>query len=393
MKKIILSSVLLSSIVFAGGYRIPESSTDAVALSAACIANANGADASYYNPANMAFSDNAKNDIEIDVTYIGLSKVDYKGTTAVKGILIPTDTSSESEDFIVPTLHYVSPKFGKFRVGLSIVSPGGLSKRWKEQPASLYSQEFTLTTVEINPTFSYKLTDKIAIGGGIRAIYSDGEVKNAKYEMTGDGFDFGYNVAISIKPDKKTTVALTYKSKVDLDISGDTSTTATSINSLVDVSLPIPAVFSMALAYTWNETTTLEGVIEKDFWSKYKTLDFNFDNALNEANLGNPIPKNWKDTTVFRLGLTHKLNDFTVMLGYGYDESPVPDETLSYELPSSPANIYSIGGKYRVNQNIEIAISALTSIYKDRKVSNRVLNGEFSNSQSYLASGSIEYKF
>ena len=55
MKNIVLLSVLTSTILMAGGYKIPEVSLNAVALGAANVAHSNGADAAYYNPANMAF--------------------------------------------------------------------------------------------------------------------------------------------------------------------------------------------------------------------------------------------------------------------------------------------------------------------------------------------------
>ena len=395
LHKGIALSVLTASTLFAGGYKIPESSLDAVALSNACIAASNGADASYYNPANMAFSRDKSSAMELDLTYIGLTKVNYKGTTWVGAPVnanVPTDTSSESESFFVPTIHYVSPGVGKIRMGLSVVTPSGLSKRWKESPAKLYAEEFTLKTVEINPTISYKLTDAIAIGGGIRALYSDGIVKNAKYDMTGDSWDFGYNLALSVKMDKDTTVALTYRSKINMTVDGSTSWTATGINSNASVSLPLPAAFNMALSHTIGNTT-LEAVIERTFWSSYKQLDFDFDNSINEAALGAPIPKLWSDASAYRFGITHRLDKFTAMVGYAYDETPIPDATINYELPSSNANIFSLGGKYKYDENFEFGLAALTAIYKDRKVNNTILNGEFSNSKSYLVSASVEYKF
>ncbi len=53
MKKIVLLSLVATTALMAGGYKIPESSVNAVALSNAYVANASGADASYYNPAKM----------------------------------------------------------------------------------------------------------------------------------------------------------------------------------------------------------------------------------------------------------------------------------------------------------------------------------------------------
>ncbi len=400
LHKGIALSVLAASTLFGGGYKIPESSLDAVALSSACIAASSGADASYYNPANMAFSMDKGSAMELDLTYIGLTKIDYKGTTYAPidhntpptMAHVPTDTSSESENFFVPTIHYVSPVVGQMHFGLSVVSPGGLSKQWKKYPANVYAEEFTLKTVEINPTFSYKLTDAIAIGGGVRALYSDGIVKNAKYDMTGDSWDFGYNLALSVKMDKDTTVALTYRSKINMTVEGDTSKTATNINSNASVSLPMPAAANMALAHTIGNTT-LEVVIERTFWSSYKQLDFDFDNSANETNLGAPIPKLWRDTSAYRFGITHQFDNFTAMAGYAYDESPVPDTTINYELPSSNGNIFSLGGKYRLDQNFEFGLAGLMAIYKDRKVNNPILNGEFTNSKTYLVSASVEYKF
>ena len=252
MKKIVLLSLVATTALMAGGYKIPESSVNAVALSNAYVANANGADASYYNPANMVFSENKGGAIEVDLTYIGLSKINYKSANGVY------DIDSKAENFIVPTLHYVSPVVGDFRFGLSIVSPAGLSKRWSDSPASLYSKEFTLQTVEINPTVAYKLNDQFAIAVGARGVYSSGKVKNALYTLDGTGMDWGYNLALTLKPDKDTNVAVTYRSQIDLHVSGDTSTTATTINSGVKVTLPLPATLTFAASHTFNNTTTVE---------------------------------------------------------------------------------------------------------------------------------------
>ena len=60
---------LSAATLLASGYRIPEQSLNSVALSAAYVASANGADASYYNPANMAFMAEGGY-IETSLTYI-----------------------------------------------------------------------------------------------------------------------------------------------------------------------------------------------------------------------------------------------------------------------------------------------------------------------------------
>ena len=387
MKKIVLLSLVATTALLAGGYKIPESSVNAVALSNAYVANANGADASYYNPANMVFSENKGGAIEVDLTYIGLSKINYK---SVNGVY---DIDSKAENFIVPTLHYVSPVVGDFRFGLSIVSPAGLSKRWSDSPASLYSKEFTLQTVEINPTVAYKLNDQFAIAVGARGVYSSGKVKNALYTLDGTGMDWGYNLALTLKPDKDTNVAVTYRSQIDLHVSGDTSTTATTINSGVKVTLPLPATLTFAASHTFNNTTTVEALLEHNVWSAYDKLDFNFNNATNETNLGKPITKNWEDTDTFRIGVTHKYEKITAMAGFAYDPSPIPNATFSYELPDTTGKIFSLGGRYDISNRVNIGIAGLVDVEDNRKINNAILNGEISNGRAYLVSLGMEYKF
>ena len=387
MKKIVLLSLVATTALLAGGYKIPESSVNAVALSNAYVANANGADASYYNPANMVFSENKGGAIEVDLTYIGLSKINYKSANGVY------DIDSKAENFIVPTLHYVSPVVGDFRFGLSIVSPAGLSKRWSDSPASLYSKEFTLQTVELNPTVAYKINDQFAIAVGARGVYSSGKVKNALYTLDGTGMDWGYNLALTLKPDKDTNVAVTYRSQIDLHVSGDTSTTATTINSGVKVTLPLPATLTFAASHTFNNTTTVEALLEHNVWSAYDKLDFNFNNATNETNLGKPITKNWEDTDTFRIGVTHKYEKITAMAGFAYDPSPIPNATFSYELPDTTGKIFSLGGRYDISNRVNIGIAGLVDVEDNRKINNAILNGEIFNGRAYLVSLGMEYKF
>ena len=390
MKKIALISLATATVLMAGGYKIPESSLNAVALSNAYVASSYGADTSYCNPANMVFSDNKGAAIEVDLTYIGLSKVDYNPSSG-------SNISSKAENFIVPTIHYVSPAVDKFRFGLSIVSPAGLSKKWSDAPASLYAKEFTLQTIEVNPTVAYEINDQLAVAFGIRGIKSSGVVKNAYYDLKGDGFDLGYNAALTYKPMKDTNLALTYRSNIDLHVSGDTSRTVTTINSGVKVTLPLPATANLAVSHTYNNATTVEFVLERTMWSAYKNLNFDFNNGTNETVLGTPLAKNWKDSNAYRLGLTHKHEKITAMVGLAYDVSPVPDATIGFENPDSNSKVISLGGRYEINEKMSVGLAGLVTLKDDRSVNNIAdgghVDGEFSNSPVYLLSAGMEYKF
>ncbi len=215
----------LSAALIAGGYKIPETSLNSVALGAATVAHSGGADAAYYNPANMAFMRD-ENVVEADLMYIGLGDVGYKGSyTTAFGTTTGYDIESKKENFFVPSLHYVSQNISGARFGLSVVSPAGLSKRWGDAPAIFTAEEFTLKTIEVNPSVAFAVADKAAFAVGLRAIYSEGIVKSssaiASRDMDGDSMDFGYNLALSCKPTSELDLALTYRSKVDLSVKGD----------------------------------------------------------------------------------------------------------------------------------------------------------------------------
>jgi long-chain fatty acid transport protein len=419
MKRVALLSLVASSILMAGGYKIPETSTNAVALGAANVAhNQNNADAAYYNPAKMVFMSN-ENHIEADLMYIGLDNVKYQGTVSGTG---PYSLESEQEDFIIPSLHYVSPKLGDngVRVGVSIVAPGGLSKQWKTEPAKTRAEEFTLEIAEFNPTAAFKIQDNLAFAVGFRVLFTSGIVKSSglvnipslggvgtvSRDMTGDGTDFGYNLALAYQPSDAIEIGVTYRSKVDLNVEGHAKLATTlaggsTYDGVSSVSVPLPASFNAAVAYTFASKTTLEFVYERTYWSAYNTLDFDYDGtegAVLSAIFGSPIEKDWKDTNTFRFGLTQELKRLTLMAGLVIDESPVPSKTIGFELPDTDTVAVSLGGRYKVNENVDVGLSALYSMHESRTITAQDNNdnglvGEFSDGDVLIVSAGIAYRF
>ncbi len=398
-KKLAILSLVTACSLYAGGYKIPEVSTNGVALSAANVAHSHGADAAYYNPANMIFMDSGSS-LEADLIYIGLDPVKYKGK-------IPTDTTdydinAQRENFFVPSFNYVSEKLANnTRVGLSIVVPGGLSKRWHDAPGKDKAEEFTLEIVEINPTAAFEISSKVAFAVGFRIVHTSGIVKSTaavSRDMTGDSIDFGYNMALAYKPNKNFDIGVTYRSQVNLTVEGDAklyNPTALAYDGGGSVSVPLPAALNLAVAYTLPSKTTVEVVYERNFWSAYRVLDFNY--AGNIGNLtpyfDDPIAKNWNDVSAYRLGVTQELDELTLMAGAVYDESPVPDETIGFELPDSNSLSVSLGMRYQINEKVNIGVSALYSMRESRTVSNDDVDGEFSNSNVLIASIGLGYKF
>lgn len=409
---LLITMAAVSSQTMAAAYKIPEQSINSTALSGAYVANAHGADANYFNPAAMIFNEDGAS-MEVDLTTIYLTSIDSDNSTP--GFTASDETHSET--FFVPTFHYVSPMVKDARFGLSVIAPAGLSKRWKGINQA-FAEEFTLKTIEINPSVASKITDQLSLGVGFRFVYSDGTVKSSDSanplvpigrKLEGDSWDFGLNFALHYQPTDNLKLAATYRTKIDLSVEGDAKLTYlgfTGYDGGASVTVPIPAALNLAAAYTFNDRTTVELLYERNYWSAYDELDFDYDVAFLGppfASFDAPAPKKWNDTNTYRIGVTHKLNShWTLMAGFAYDETPVPERYASYELPDTDARIYSIGARYRYSDDLDIGFGLL---YDDKETlklkpgenisSGGSLSGgaEFENAAAYLFTMGFNYKF
>ncbi len=347
-------SAVASSVVMAAGWKIPEQSLNSMALAAAYVAHTTGADTAYHNPANMSFMNAEKSYVEGGITLAHLPSNEYT-------LMDPYSGESEVEDLPIPFFHYVAKAIGDFRWGVSMTVPGGLTKRWEDQPQKSFAEEFTLKIIELSPSVSYKVADDFSVGGGLRLIYSEGIVKSSgpvSRDMEGDTIEFGYNLAMTYKPTSDINMAATYRSNIDLEEEGSAKLyfgNALVYDGDASVEVPLPAALNLAISKTWENRFTLEFNYERTFWSEYETLDFEYGGA----NIGGLTPyfdapqaRNWEDTNTFRLGATVQMDKITMMMGFAIDETPAPVETIGFELPDSDAKIFSMGFRYQQTANL-----------------------------------------
>ncbi len=406
-KKIVLAAVaslVVSGTAFGAGYRIPEQSVNSVAKAGANIAYTPSADAAYFNPANMGWLED-RGYLEGNLEWINLKSITYTDnrTPLFNG-------ESEEENFVLPTFFAVSPSYNNFRIGLTLTYPSGLSKQWPQLYPRTFAEEFTLKTYELGTSASYTFNDIFSVAVGLRAVYADAKVRSAgqvapgitasRY-MDGDTWEWGYNLALSARPVKEMNLSVTYRSNVDLDLEGDaqlaTSAGPGAYNGAGAVSVPMPAVLALAGSYTFFDQLTVELEYDRVYWSEYDTLDFSY-----PVSLGNPVltgafdlpkAKNWDDSNSYRIGLTYDTQkSFILMAGFAYDETPIPDSTLGFDLPDSDAYIYSLGLRYQATDQLDLGIGYLYVDKDDRSAVNSITNGEYSGSGAHVATIGVSYK-
>ncbi|MCK9294591.1 MAG: outer membrane protein transport protein [Desulfobulbaceae bacterium] len=422
MKKKILAvaamGIMAAGTAHASGYRIPEQSINGVALSNAYIAHTEGPDTAYYNPANMGWQED-RWQMEVSASYINLPHIDY---TDYRSSTL--DGSSQTENIVVPMFHAVSPDYNNFRFGFAFVVPYGLSKRWNDPFPRTSSEEFTLKVFEANPSLSYKFCDWFGLAAGARILHTTGnKVKSSGYididpgpgltyasisrDMDGDSTDLGYNLAMTIKPTKEWNIAATYRSEVDMGLTGSARLLTDTLpfntyNGDARLDVVTPAVLSIGTSYTFFDRTTVELAWDKTYWSEYSELDFNYNGTLLNPLLimafDDPKAKNWHDSNAYRIGITHKCTDrFTAMIGFAYDETPIPSETLGFELPDSDALLFSFGGRYQVNEHLELGGAYLLDHKNTRTIENPAntsgINGKFEDAGAHVVTLGLVYKF
>lgn len=364
----------------ASGFRITNQSLGAVGISGAHVAYTPGPDASYYNPANMVFLPDHWQ-LESSLTVLHLPEIEY---TDSRGPLF--NGHSEEEFFYLPLIHLTTEKYGGVRYGFSLTYPYGLSKQWHQVYPKSLAEEFSLLTVEANPTIAFAVTEWLSVGGGIRFVYGKGEVKNAiegflsplsmHSSLEGTDTNLGYNLAVSVRPTSKWTIGTTYRSEVRLDLNGDSDFSVSGgvfppYQGKSEVSIHLPAVLSLATSYSWDKLTVELGW-DRTFWSSFDNLDF----LYNPGVTGTPyalfdviLQKNWNDSDAYRLGLTYAWNDrWTSTFGVAYERTPVPASTLGFELPDSDAMMYCAGIRHRYSTNVEYGLSYMYYRTKARTI-------------------------
>ena len=399
---IALTSLLVGGSAAASGWRIPEQSVDSTAKAGANVASSNRGDAAYFNPANMSWIDDTWH-LQVNATYINLSSITYTDarTSAYSG-------ETEEESFILPTGFVVSPSFGGARIGLAIVEPFGLSKKWKSAYQKAVAEEFSLTTVEVNPTVSYSFGNMVSIAGGIRMLYADATARSdasgigipLSRDMKGDTVEWGWNVAASVRPMKQMNISATYRSNIDMkfkDHDANLNLMGTQLALDADVTIPAPAVFTLAFAYDILDNLNVEVDWDRTFWSEYEALDFNFSPNIPGNPFEAPQARDWDDTDAFRISVAWGVTDrVTVMAGFAYDQNPEPDETVGFELPDSDAYIYSLGTQFKVSDQLDVGVAALYDQKESRDVkinaTDRVY-GEFKDASALMLSMGLNYRF
>lgn len=226
LARVCLLATLSCASTYANGFKIQEQSLNATALSSAYIAGARGADASYYNPANMGFENDwgeNKSEFELATSLINIpgfnfdvattnqglySKTELQFTDTMKGVIENVDKflpglklgdlmkpiilehSTPDSQIVtggtgdtalaVPKMFYKSRTMHGITFGGSFVASSGLAMQWAGKGGE-FLQDVFIMMVEASPSVSWTINDRLSFGFGYRVMYAMGSFNNVVY--------------------------------------------------------------------------------------------------------------------------------------------------------------------------------------------------------------------
>ena len=145
-------------------------------------------------------------------------------------------------------------------------------------------------------------------------------------------------------------IGLTYRSQVNMNVSGGsaTFTVPKSLrdsfpNTTFDSQLPLPQVATIGIGYRPTENLTLQFDLNYTGWNSYDSLRINFGehtSSLQDMH----APRHYKNVFTPRIGGCYKISKVvSVMAGFAYDPTPVPDGFVSPDLPDANRYVFSCG--------------------------------------------------
>ncbi|MCI4667583.1 MAG: outer membrane protein transport protein [Bacteroidia bacterium] len=327
--------------------------------------------ASWNNPAGMAFMERQ--------LYLQLGGDISRPFTSF--LESPPFLDFESMDTITLSPFYayaiLRPRaYPKIALGFSINSPYGATSLWPEDwNGRFLSQEFRLTSLFFQPSFSYKISRKTSVGIGInyaavsllsrRAVDLTGPMETrSSVNFSGQGLGLGVNLSVHHIYNERISLALTARSPIQINIPNGLATFDVPSGLLASfpdqnfaTELTLPFRLNVGIAYKPESRLQVAMDIRFAAWQSLDSLLF----VLNEDVPGlTQFPQRaWTNVLSFHGGMEYIINErLQVRAGLAYNNSPVPDNFMFPDLPDGDRIGISLGAGVNLRRDLIVNASA-----------------------------------
>ena len=400
ISNLLVLSVLLTGIIYAGGFQLNEHGARAMGLGGAFTAVADDPSAMYFNGAGLTqlYGWN----IMVGTSFIA-PNTEFRG-------IAPDITSykTKAQTFIIPN-GYATYGAKDWAVGIGFNVPFGLGTEWDANwPGRYLALKTDVRAYTVTGEGAYKIMDNLSVSAGLVFSFASVTIteKNAQTPFPGDalisldGKDnsaFGYNFGILYKPINKLSLGASFHSQIKYNFTGTATTTGASQlaselpSGAITANLKTPFNFTFGAAYEVMPELRISADFQYVGWSSYDTLAIEFANVPRVAS-----PRLYDNSFIIRLGAEYKLDqNLAFQGGIYYDKNPVKSQYLNPSLPDANRICFSLGASYQLTGHLNAAVSYLFIRSSELTVTNSTegnppFNGTY-NSFANIGSISLSY--
>ena len=397
----------------ASGFMVRENSAASVATVFA--GNASRADEPstvFNNPAGMSWLQGTQTQIGGTGVF---PSINYEGDATVFGTPIPADNSRNNGQIaVVPHAYLTFDLTDRLKGGIAFTVPFGNTVDYSEDWSGRYVNIKTAAlSIDINPNVSFKITDRLAIAGGISVqylkldlsskipqflIFQDPTAPDGGFLLKVHNWGVGFNFGLLAEPWDGTKIGLTYRSGIDHEMKGTLTfdPTTSPLLGLVDgdaksdISVPASIGGGITQLLSANFSVSLDAQ-----FTQWHT----FDQVLVESD--NPdflFHEEYRDSWMVSIGGVYRFNDqWTFRGGVGFDESPVVDGFRDTGVPDKDRYMVGIGFGYNFTPSVALDVGYSHYFAAGHATMNEsvnriepttglvILNGRYDNAMDYLS--------
>ena len=352
---------------------------------AGSAAVADNASTIFYNPAGMTQLPGLR--ISAGVTGVNANfKFHNNGSTTSGG-----NGGDAGGDWKAIPNAYISWQLSpQWFVGLGISSPFGLATEYKDNNwvGRYQSLKSEITTVNVNPSVAYRLSDKVSLGFGLNYQTLKAEMTNATplgaYQIKGDDSAWGWNAGALFTLSPAMRVGVSYRSAIEHKLEGDRNLGASSSSAKANLTLPDTFILSV-----WQQVS--------DRWEAMGDLSFTRWSSLDRlkvyhSGLGTSPdvePFNYNNSWRFAWGAAYKASEaWKLKFGIAYDRTPTTDGDRSARVPDNNRIWLSVGGQWRPSPEAVVDFGYAYLYLKDPSISQtkygQTLRGKYDDSGHVL---------
>ena len=338
----------------AEGFSITQWSARGMALGNGMVGRADDPSAVAYNPAGIT---------QLPGTRLMLGTVIERPSSRISGEFATlgggseySSTSIEQKTWVIPHFYMTHQMNDRAWLGVGVFSRSGLGNGYPDSwPGSSALVNVRLQTLTINPNIAFKVTDRLSLAIGAEVTGADMELNlhprfnslvDNRGTLKGRGYALSGNLALHYLINEQWRVGFTYRSRMDLKVTGTNRWSPESNppmrNSSLHGTIHLPDQFALGVNYQPNEKWNFEAGVTYFVWSAYKRLDIHLEGPNNR--LLTDGTKLWHDYWGFNVSAEYRPLDWLALrLGYIHETSPLNEGHADFIAPTNGRQYFTGG--------------------------------------------------